>query len=510
MSGVDILAAHAATRPDKPALVAGGRTVSFAELNRRVNQAARALRSLGISRGDRVAGMAYNSIEGVEVTHACRKVQAVGVPVNYRLRGGEVAYLLNDSGASVVFAGPEFVSVIDSARDQVRGERTYVSYGREAPQGWLSYEEVLDGHDGADVEMPEDSALGASMIYTSGTTGAPKGAHRPNGIGLDYVLQVVSLFEISGSDVHLLCGPGYHSAVGFFALLHLMLGGTLVIQPKFDASQALALIDRHRVTTTFMAPTLLQRLVDLPEPERRAADTSSLRAIILGAAPCPISLKERAIGWLGDVIWEFYGSTETGVNTLLRPEEQLRKPGSCGRAAPGQEIRLLDAGGHEVPDGTPGELWVRNASLAEYFNRPEATQKSMRDGFFSVGDIAYRDADGYYYICDRAVDMVISGGVNIYPAEVEAVLHAHPAVRDAAVIGVPDAQWGEAVKALVALRPGASAGEAELIAWCAERVAGYKKPRSIDFVEELPRDAAGKLLKRRIREPYWEGAARRV
>jgi acyl-CoA synthetase (AMP-forming)/AMP-acid ligase II len=257
-----------------------------------------------------------------------------------------------------------------------------------------------------------------------------------------------------------------------------------------------------------MAPTLLARLVDAQE--RRARDTTSLRAIILGAAPCPYALKVRAEAVFGPVLWEFYGATETGINTVLRPEDQLRKPGSCGTAVPGQEIRLVTDGGVEAEVGQPGELMVRNTWQAEYYNRPDATRGSLHDGFFSVGDVAYRDEEGYYYICDRRIDMIISGGVNIYPAEVEAVLHAHPAVMDAAVIGVPDDEWGESVKAIVQLREGASATADELIAFCAERLAGYKKPRSVDFVPELPRDAAGKLLKRKLRDAYWAGAGRRI
>ena len=257
-----------------------------------------------------------------------------------------------------------------------------------------------------------------------------------------------------------------------------------------------------------MAPTLLQRLVDAQA--RRPRDTSSVRALILGAAPCPYALKVRAQDAFGQVLWEFYGATETGINTVLRPEDQLRKPGSCGTAVPGQEIRLVLDDGREAPVGEPGELMVRNNWQAEYFNRPDATSKSLHDGFFSVGDIAYRDEEGYYFVCDRRIDMIISGGVNIYPAEIEAVLHAHPGVLDAAVIGVPDAEFGESVKAVVQVRPGMSPTADELIAFAGDRLAGYKKPRSVDFVDELPRDAAGKLLKRKLREPYWAEAGRRI
>ena len=317
---------------------------------------------------------------------------------------------------------------------------------------------------------------------------------------------MIAIFELTQSDVHLACGPGYHSAVSFFSALHQVLGATVVMQPTFEADDALDLIARHRVTTSFMAPTLLQRLVDAQE--RRPRYTTSLRALILGAAPCPHALKVRAEAAFGQVLWEFYGATETGINTVLRPEDQLRKPGSCGTAVPGQEIRLMRDDGTQADTGEPGELMVRNTWQAEYFNRPDATSDSLRDGFFSVGDIAYRDGEGYYYVCDRRIDMIISGGVNIYPAEVEAVLHAHPAVMDAAVIGVPDDQWGESVKAVVQVRRPMTVTQEELVAFCAERLAGYKKPRSVDFVDELPRDDAGKLLKRKLRDAYWSSAGR--
>src|SRR5436309_3341298 len=378
---VDFLRSHAESQPDKPAVICGEEAIDFGALNRRASRVANVFTSLGCREGDRVAWMSFNSIAGAEIANGLRRAGLVIVPVNYRLRGAEIAYVLNDSRARVAAAGPDHV-------------------------------------------------------------------------------------------------------------------------------EALALIDGHRVTTTFMAPTLLQRLVDAQD--RRPRDTSSLRALILGAAPCPFALKERAQAAFGQVLWEFYGATETGVNTVLRPEDQLRKPGSCGTAVPGQEIRLVLEDGSEAAPGQPGELMVRNSWQAEYFNRPDATRGSLRDGFFSVGDIAYRDEEGYYFICDRRVDMIISGGVNIYPAEVEAVLHAHPAVMDAAVIGVPDEEWGESVRAIVQLRPAMTATADELAAFCASRLAGYKKPRSYEFVDELPRDAAGKLLKRQLRDMRWRSAGRAI
>jgi fatty-acyl-CoA synthase/long-chain acyl-CoA synthetase len=503
----DYLASHAESLPAKPAVILGEKTLDFATLNRNANRMANAFKSLGCVDGDRVATMSFNSIEGFVTGNAARRARLVVVPMNYRLRGAEVAYLLNDSGAKVVIAGPEHVGVVMAALPEVKGDRRLLTIGEHVPDGWLSYRTLMEGASDAPPGDPADG-LAASMIYTSGTTGFPKGAWRPHGVDISYVLNTIGMFELSQSDVHLLCGPGYHSAVSYFASLHQVLGATVVMQRKFEADEALDEIAKHRVTNAFMAPTLLQRLVDAQQRKQR--DVSSLRALILGAAPCAYSLKERAEAVFGRVLWEFYGATETGINTVLRPEDQLRKPGSCGTAMPGQEIRLVDAQGNEVADGEPGEFMVRNSALAEYYNRPDATGTSLHDGFFSVGDIAYKDAEGYYYICDRRIDMIISGGVNIYPAEIEAVLHAHPSVMDVAVIGVPDEQWGESVKAVVELRRGATATEQELITFCSERLASYKKPRSIDIVFELARDPAGKLLKRKIREPYWASSGRRI
>jgi acyl-CoA synthetase (AMP-forming)/AMP-acid ligase II len=506
----DVLTVHAAIHPDKPALIRGEDILTYRAYDERSNRAARALIGLGVQPGDRVAVMSYNSIAGSEVSAGLRKARTVSVPVNFRLRGPELAYIVRDSGARAVCAGPDFIEHVEAARADLDGQPVLVAIGESAPPaGWARLEDAMAAASGEPVS-DEETGPGAAMIYTSGTTGHPKGAYRPAGVSQRSAQGIVELFGLRTDDVHLMAGPGYHSAVGAFAGLTIICGGTLVIMPRFDAEQALALVERRRVTTTFMAPTLLQRIMDLPASTREGYDVSSMRALILGAAPCPHSLKERAVAYFGEVLWEFYGATETGFNLVLRPEDQLRKPGSAGQPPDGQEILLLDDGGEPVPDGQPGELWVRNDTLAAYYNRPDATARSMHDGFFSVGDVAYRDAEGYYFICDRKIDMIISGGVNIYPAEVEACLHAHPAVRDVAVIGRPDPAWGEAVTAVVSLQPGAGATGQELIDWCRGRIADYKRPRSVDFVADLPRDQAGKLLKRQIREPYWADSGRTI
>lgn len=501
---------HALTRPHKVALICGDCSLTYAELNARARRVAHVLSELGVRPGDRVAVMAHNSIELLEIASGLSKLSAIAVLLNYRLREHEVAYILNDCQAKVAIAGPELVEVVDRARAEVQGKVVYIAIGDEATvrSGWLHYEELLAS---ATEDVPtNEGSTGSTMSYTSGTTGKPKGAYRPRPVPSDAIIPIIQAFGLSDSDVHWLAGPYYHSAPSFFVSLHMLLGATIVIQPKYDAVEGLNLIDRHKITTTFMAPTLLQRLCDVPQEVFSRYNTRSLHSIILGGAPCPFILKMQAVERFGECLWEFYGATETGIVTILRPEDQLRKSRSCGKVAPGQEIRLLDAAANEVPDSVPGEMWTRNSWLAEYYNKPEATAKNMRDGFFSVGDIAYRDREGYYYICDRKIDMIISGGVNIYPAEIEAVLAAHPAVADVAVISVPDELWGESVKAVVERRPGASVSEAELIAFCSEQLADYKKPRSIDFVESLPRNPAGKLLKTLIREPYWKDVGRRI
>ena len=300
------------------------------------------------------------------------------------------------------------------------------------------------------------------------------------------------------SHIHLVAGPLYHAAPGTFARFALHYGNTAVIMPRFDAEDALRLIAHHRCTSTFMAPTLLKRIVDLPDAVRGRYDVSSIRVIVMTAAPCPMPIKEQVLSYFGPVLYESYGSTELGVNTVLRPEEILRKPGSCGRALAGVEIAILDTFGQPVPIGTPGELFVRRSAstLDEYYKRPDATRQMARGDWLSVGDIAYLDDEGFVYICDRKTDMIISGGVNIYPAEVEQALHRHSAVVDAAVFGVPNDEWGERVHAAIQLQEGVSATADELVAFTRQHLADYKVPREVSFHTELPRGADGKLLKR--------------
>ena len=512
---VDIIAMHAAQSPEKAAILDdAGRRRTYAELNARANRGAAALAGLGLGPGDRCAHIHHNCIEGFDLGHALRKLGAVSTPMNTRLRGAEIAYLLNDSGASVIVAGPEFVAAVDEARRAVENAkaRHWLVLGDDPPPpGWRSYEKVLAA--AADAPPAEPASLAApTMIYTAGTTGNPKGAYRSGSTFDASALSTwVSAFGFNTEDVHLLAGPSYHSAPGVFSGMQQLFGATVVVLRRFDPEEALRLIAEHRVTTTFMAPILVKRILDLPASVRARHDVSSIRCVIVAAAPFPADLKRRAVDHFGPRVFEFYGATETGLVTLITPDDLLRKPHSCGRALPSVEVLLLDDNGEEVPEGQPGELWARSPGVfTGYYNKPEATERNRRDGYFTVGDIAWRDEDGFIHICDRKVDMVISGGVNIYPAEIEAVLHAHPAVEDCAVVGVPDSEWGESLKAVVKLHPGSDAGEAELIGFVGERLASHKRPRSVDFVDEFPRDAAGKLIKRILRDRYWARSGRQV
>ncbi|MEA2646909.1 MAG: long-chain acyl-CoA synthetase [Chloroflexota bacterium] len=509
----DILAMYAAQTPDKPAVIGeDGSRVTYSQLNSRVNRCAAALKGLGLQPGQDCIHVHYNCVEGFEMGHALRKMRAITTPMNHRLRGQEVAYILNDSDARVVIAGPEFLAVVDEARAEVEdaGSRHWLALGDDVPAGWESYEELLAAASDVEPDTPSE-ITGPTMIYTAGTTGNPKGALRRQGADPVVVLSWIQWFGFTANDVHLLAGPGYHSAPAAFAGLHTIIGATVVFEKRFDAETSLRMIQEHGVTTTFMAPILVRRILDLPAEVRARYDVSSLKTLVVAAAPFPADLKRRAVEYFGPCVHEFYGATETGLVTHIGPEDILRKPDSCGRATPGTEIVLLDEDGNEVPQGEPGELWARSAAtFGEYLNKPEATARNFREEFFTVGDIAYIDDEGFVHICDRKIDMIISGGVNIYPAEVEAVLHEHPAVEDCAVIGIPDEEWGETVKAVVKPRPGERPAEDDLLGFLRGRIADYKVPRSVDFVDDFPRDAAGKLLKRLVRDPYWEKTGQRI
>jgi acyl-CoA synthetase (AMP-forming)/AMP-acid ligase II len=507
---MDVLARHAQARPDRPAVIERERRLSWSQYHEARNRLAHALADLGLATGEHAVLYAHNSLEVLLTSAATRALGAIPVPMNHRLTADEVAHILDDSDAVAVFAGDAFVPMLERVRGRAPRLRHVVLLGAERRPWALHLEDLVAAGRPDPVEAPP--GLGGSMIYTAGTTGKPKGALRRATDPAVLLPRIAALNCVAPDDVHLVAGPLYHSAPGGFALYAHMLGQTVVVMGKFDAEEALRTIERHRCTTTFMAPTLLKRLVDLPARVRERYDVSSMRSIVVAAAPCPMRVKEGILAWFGPVLYEFYGSTELGVNTVLAPQDMLRKPHSCGRAAPGVELAVLDDDGRPLPAGQAGELHVRRCEgmFEGYYKNVQATQDTARGDWLSVGDVAWIDDEGFVFICDRKRDMIISGGVNIYPAEIEDVLHRHPAVEDAAVFGVPDGEWGERVHAAVQPRAHATVTAAEVMDFCRRHLADYKVPREVSFHTDFPRDTAGKLVKRVLREPYWAGRATRV
>ena len=508
---MDYVALHAQSKPDAVAQIEGDRRLTWRALLERRSRLASSLVKQGVGRGEHVIIYAPNSLEYLLASAATRAANAVPIPMNHRLVAEEVSYILDHSDAVAAFVGGPFVATADQVRRDAHRVRLWITL--DAERAWAtSLDELVDAGSAEPPAPDPAQGLGGSMIYTGGTTGKPKGALRAASDAQLTLAFMQALGMIHERHVHLVAGPLYHSAPGSFALFAAVLGGTVVVMPKFDPEQALHLIATHRVTSTFMAPTLIKRIIDLPDSARARYDVSSMRSLVVAAAPCPMRVKEAALAYFGPSLFEFYGSTELGINTILRPEDVLRRPGSCGRVAPNVEIALLDDDGRPVPEGEPGELYVRRfgAMFDSYYRNAEATRQTERQGWHSVGDVAWVDADGFYTLCDRKRDMIISGGVNIYPAEVEDALHRHPAVEDVAVFGVPDDDWGERVHAAVQLRANHTLTADELRDFARTHLADYKVPREVSFPADFPRDAAGKLIKRLLRDPYWAGRGRKI
>jgi acyl-CoA synthetase (AMP-forming)/AMP-acid ligase II len=511
---MDSLTQHAEANGDHAAVIvdaAGGArpsATSYAELEAEANRLARALLSLGASPGDRIAWCGPNSLQVVTTLHASRKVGLTSVPVSYRFNASEMQYVIDNADATLVVVDAEQAPLVASVRDQLPEVREVLVFGGRAPDGCVHWDDVVTAQEPTPPNVTDagSGAAGATMIYTSGTTGKPKGAMRTGTDPAAVFALMEALHLLDGPSVHLTTGPLYHSGPLSFALFSHALGGTIVVLRKFDPSAWLRLVKEHRVTDTFSAPTQLKRIVTLPPGELARADVSSMRTLIANAAPVPYSLKREVIEKLGDgFLYEVYGSTELGVVTVLPPEDQLRKPGSCGRTYGPIDVRIVRDDGSDAPTGEAGELFIRSSLEMDGYHHTDEQLTQHDAEWKSVGDVAYLDDEGYLYICDRKKDMIISGGVNIYPAEVEAVIHEHPAILDVAVFGVPDDEWGERVHAVVQAKPGTTIELDELRAFVDERVGGYKRPRDYEVRDELPRTESGKLLKRVLRDEFWAG-----
>jgi long-chain acyl-CoA synthetase len=502
----------ATAHPERVALVEPDHTEHTAgELLAACNQVVHGLRAFGLEKGDVVAILMPNCAAFLEVLLAVQQAGWYLVPINYHLVGPEIAYVINDSEAKAFITHESFAKEAGRASAEVTLDPKY-RFAIGEVEGFRPYGELKLGQPTA---LPGDRAAGGLMNYTSGTTGKPKGVKRPlPPIDPDTMAELGTflhmLFGIENFDdnVHITVAPLYHTAVGQFTQNALHAGHQVVLMDKWTPEGTLERIDRYRVTTSHLVPTMFHRMLQLPEQERAKYDVSSLRRMIHSAAPCPVPTKHRMLDWWGPVIWEYYAATEGG-GTVASPEDWLRRPGTVGNAWPGSEVVILDDEGNELGPGQIGTVWMKMGDRTfEYHGDPEKTRKSWNDkGFFTVGDAGEMDAEGFLFLRDRKVDMIIAGGVNIYPAETESVLLQHPKVGDCAVFGIPDEAMGEAIKATVQPAEGVSTEglEQELIAYCIENLAKYKVPRSIDFLDDFPRDPNGKVYKRKLRDPYWAG-----
>ncbi|MEJ5255707.1 MAG: AMP-binding protein [Acidimicrobiales bacterium] len=519
---VALLNPIAERRADEPALIDERGTTTWRALDERVNRLVHALRSFGLAPGDVVALMCGNRREAFEVTLAAMHSSLIVVPVNWHWVADELAYVVNDSGAKVLFVDAPHLGVARAAASRFDGCRHRVVIGSDGDgsDGFIDYEELLAT---SAADEPADQGSGGPMFYTSGTTGFPKGVRgtlTQYGMAPEMFQLVAGLvngiFGIPTDGVTLLEGPMYHSAQWIFSMAPLCAGSTVVMRHRFDPAETLALIDRHRVTNIHLVPTQFIRMLKLPEQTRAAFDGSSLVVVAHGAAPCPVEVKRAMLDWWGPVITEYYGGTEGGFLSVITGPEWLERPGSLGRPSPMVDLLIIREDGTPAGPNEPGQIYFRSKTGAdfEYHNAPEKTASAhLEPGVGTLGDVGYLDEDGYLFMSDRKIDMIISGGVNIYPAEIEGVLVTHPAVADAAVFGVPNDEMGEEVKAAVELTEGYEPSEelaAELIAHVRAHLAGYKAPRSIDFPGRLPRHPTGKLYKRLLRDPYWEGLDRRI
>ncbi len=502
--------------PHRPAVVDPlGRTTSFGELADLTNRHLHGFRALGLAAGDCVATVLPNSVEQIATVLAAYQGGMYATAINWHLAAPEIAYIVDDSDARVVVVHERFAAEATGVAERAAVPHRF-SIGNV--DGFRPLEELTDGRP---ADRPENLSTGGTMTYTSGTTGRPKGVRRPlrdrhpdESAPLSALLLALFGVQPHEDNVHLCVAPMYHAAGGRWVTMSLHFGHTVVLMDRWGAAETLELIERHRVTQTHMVPTMFHRLLQLPDGVRQRHDTSSLRHVIHAAAPCPTETKRRMLDWWGDCIWEYYAATEGG-GTFAGPAEWRRFPGTVGRPWPETEVIVVDPEGERLPPGRSGTVYMKmpEGSRFTYHKDSKKTADAHLGEFFTVGDVGYFNDEGYLFLNDRARDMIIVGGVNIYPAEIEAVLHQCPLVGDVAVFGVPDEDLGEKIKAVVEPAPGVEPGDEtrdDILDFLGGRLAKQRRPHSLDFSERLPRDPNGKLYKRRLQDPYWEGRTRRI
>ena len=507
----DMVETQARLQPARIGTRDSRRALTFAQWDERARRLANALLGLGLTKGDRVVLLAYNCVEWMELYVGLARAGLVAVPVNFRLAGPEIAYIAGHCEARAFVVQADLVEPVLSIRDGLDlPDHRFVHFGPgEPPPGWSDYEAVIDKASPAAPDAPVTPDDTWALMYTSGTTGRPKGAVRSHGATAVMSLVTAIDMRFTAADTALLVMPMCHANSLYFSFAFACLGATCVIEDRksFDPEHVLAVLAEHRVSFTSLVPTQYIMMLALSEQARRKHDVSAVTKLMISSAPARRDIKLAIMEQFpASGLHELYGSTEAGWVTLLRPEEQLSKLGSVGREWTGSgPVRLLDPDGAAVADGDVGELFSRTPYTFDgYWNDPARTAEAFRGPWCTVGDMARRDSDGYYHLVDRKANMIISGGENVYPSEVEQLVGAHPAVMDVAVIGVPHETWGEAVHAVVILHPGRTVTEEEVIGWCRGRMAGYKRPRSVTFIAEaeMPRTATGKILHRTLRERW--------
>jgi long-chain acyl-CoA synthetase len=501
-----LLAWWARQPPARPAVISPWGTRTFAELNAKSNQLARALRHRGVAAKDALALISGNLPEFSEVAFAAQRAGLRLTPVNWHLTGDEAGYVVDNCESTALVADAKHAEVARIAASAAPRATVRLAIGGEI-DGFESYEDAVAAEDDSDLDDPEP---GSTMLYTSGTTGRPKGVDRP--AANRQAGMIAGIFGyVPGVDLNLCTGPLYHAApLAFSHLIPLISGAGVVTMERWDAEDALRLIEAHKITHTHMVPTMFVQLLKLPEEVRNRYDVSSLRHVLHGAAPCPVHVKHALIDWLGPVVFEYYAATE-GTGTMVDSPTWLSRPGTVGKVVPDGQVKIGDEDGNELARTEIGTVFLRapDAGRFEYFKAKDKTDSAYRGDYYTLGDVGYMDEEGFLFLTDRSVDLIITGGVNVYPTEIDAVLLAHPMVADSATIGIPNDEWGEEVKSVVELAAGIEASrdlEAELIEFARERLAHFKCPKTIDFIDTLPRQDNGKIYRRLLRDRYREAA----
>jgi long-chain acyl-CoA synthetase len=514
----DLARFQARERGEKTAFLFEGRRTTYARFDRHATQVANGLIAEGVGPQARVAFLDKNSDLFYEVVFGCAKANAVSVGINWRLAPPEVAYIVNDSQAEVMFVGPDFYGLVAQIAPELSTVKRIIAMAPGHPQ-WADFSTWRDAQSVDDPEVPAGREDICIQMYTSGTTGHPKGVQLANRTFFDLRREAphadMDWNAWGEDDVSLVAMPSFHIGGAGWGIQGVTAGAENIVVSEFDPGEVLSIIEGHGVTKLFMVPAAMR--LCLHHPTCRETDFSSVKYILYGASPIPLDLLREAIEVFGCGFVQLYGMTETtGTATYLPPEDHdpsgaNEKMKSAGRPLPGVRVKVVDDAGRVLPPREVGEICLSSkANMTGYWNLPEATEKTLIDGFVHTGDAGFLDEDGYVYVHDRVKDMIVSGAENVYPAEVESAIFGHPAIADVAVIGVPDEKWGEAVKAVVVLKPGAEAAAEDIIAFARQRIAAYKCPKSIDFIDALPRNPSGKILKRELRKPYWEGYERQV